>query len=730
MKLLHVRTALAGILLTIGFMLTAHAETLVFSFAFDKSAVTYDAFSEGQWIPRIPDGTLPNDNPGAPWLPVRYVNIRLPEGTRAVSLECRADRILLRDDLQIAPEQAQHPVSLPATPALTPPNDRYAANERYPSQDALLLDNQFLRGFPFVSVRLHPLTCNPAGRELFLATNLEITIEVEQSAALHDAAPAPADASSPLFETLLNDLVINPYPSAAATRTDAAAPDEYPSAACDYLIITTETLSNSFRRLADFRAAQNSLNTRVVTLEYIEANYSGAKPAGGTDTQTKIRNCISNYVHQLGTAYVVLGGDNTILPDRDTSVTCGSYSETAMPTDLYYSGLDGTWDANANGVYGETADAVDMAYDVIVGRIPVRTAAQADAYINKLKAFETNTPSLEFMRKTILLGDMLWNTYTNDTRPSDTCADGLLQFNEHNPVADDEIWTRRLYRERLSLWTNQQMSAFFDSITSWDSATSGDYSQNAANVRARFNEGWNHAFFATHGGSTIWGLESGSFGTSDAAALTNLQAIIYTMACLTGGYDLADPSLSEAFIRNASGGALAYMGCSRYGWGSPGSYYGGTSITYADHFYNQVFTKLRNYTGIAFAEHKLAMASSSTYNGANRWVQFGMNLQGDPLVPIRRSSVIPGDDPFWFTATALTNNVILRWPNPVRCGMNTEQVRIDCNTSDYPSAPSPTPIYTGTNQQFVHTGLAPNQTVFYTIWVTHDGTTWTNPPAN
>lgn len=717
----------AGLLFAIGSPLCAGAGELSFSFSFQTSEVTFEEFASGQWIPHLPDGELPQDNPGAPWLPVRYVHIRLPEGCRATGIECRTDRVLIRDDILIAPEQEPQPASrsIPITPTL--PNGLYASSLRYPEQDAVLLDNQTMRGFPFVSVRLNPLTYEPADHRLYLATNLEITVSFDQPAALQ-ADSTRTDAASPLFDQLLNDLVINPGEPGMNTAVDAA--DDYPAATCDYLIITSATLSNAFRRLADFRAAQNSLNTRVVTLEYIESNYSGIKPSGGSDAQTKIRNCISNYVSQFGTTYVVLGGDDTIIPDRNTAVSCGSYVENSMPTDLYYGGLDGTWDANANGSYGETDDSVDMAYDVIVGRIPVRTVAQADAYINKLKAFETNTLSMSFMQKTLLLGDMLWNTYTNDSRPTDECSDGLLQFDEHTPVADDEIWTRRLYRDRISLWTNQQMHAFFDTITSWDVSLSGDYLQSAANVRTRFNEGWNHVFFATHGGSTIWGLESGSFGTSDAGAITNLQAIIYTMACLTGGFDIAEPCLSEAFIRNGNGGALAYMGCSRYGWGSPGSYYGGPSLAYADKFYDQAFTRLRNYVGIAFAEHKLALASGSTYNGANRWVQFGLNLQGDPLVPIRRSSVTPGDDTFWFTAAAMTNSVILRWPNPIRCGMYNDRVRIDCSTADYPSTPTSTPIYEGINQTFTHTNLTTGQTRFYTIWVSNDGATWTNPPTN
>ena len=80
----------------------------------------------------------------------------------------------------------------------------------------------------------------------------------------------------------------------------------------------------------------------------------------------------------------------------------------AMPTDLYYSGLDRDWNANSNTVYGEVTDNPDMAWEVIVGRIPVRTAAQATDYINKLISFETAPPTN--LSKKIILGGIKLST--------------------------------------------------------------------------------------------------------------------------------------------------------------------------------------------------------------------------------------------------------------------------------------------------------------------------------
>ena len=83
---------------------------------------------------------------------------------------------------------------------------------------------------------------------------------------------------------------------------------------------------------------------------------------------------------------------------------------------------------------------------------------------------------------------------------------------------------------------------------------------------------------------------------------------------------------------------------------------------------------------------------------------------------------------FTFKAVALTNNVVLRWPDPTGCGAATRMVHIRYRTDQYPSATNDgTEVYTGTNLVFEHTGLTPNQPYYYTIWVSDDGETFVDP---
>ena len=74
---------------------------------------------------------------------------------------------------------------------------------------------------------------------------------------------------------------------------------------------------------------------------------------------------------------------------------------------------------------------------------------------------------------------------------------------------------------------------------------------------------------------------------------------------------------------------------------------------------------------------------------------------------------------FSFTATPLTNSVVLRWSSPTNAGMTSSTVYIRHRTDRYPTNSSDgTEIYTGTNLVYEHTGLSSSGMItnYYMIW--------------
>ncbi|MGQ9661526.1 MAG: C25 family cysteine peptidase, partial [Kiritimatiellia bacterium] len=592
---------------------------------------------ESYALPRLEGAIFPPTSPGHPWLPAQSVSVLIPAGTEVTIGWVEVEEQLVAQGITIYPAQPEVPLGTPLASFCAPDPAAYAVPNRIPAQLAEVTGQYALRGYRFATVRLNPVRYAPADGELYLATRLRVTLETLPSFATVVSSPR----NDEVFKRMVRRLTVNGEMLDAFTEFRPVVGQTVSElTGVDYLIVTSSALASEFQTLANHRATRNGLATEVLTTEAIYANPAYA----GRDNQERIRNCILDYVRNRGTACVVLGGDNTVVPVRGCYIALGGYEESAMPTDLYYAGLDSNWDEDGDGIFGEADTAAgeegDLAPEVVVGRIPVRTVDQARAYIAKLTSFE-NSGTAILWQKLVMCGLKLWDTYTQDNRPSDVLYDGYLQFREHQPVSDAEMWTRRLYRDGIQPWWNTPILAyFFDTLTAWDSASAGDYLLNAVNLSTRFKEGWGQVFFATHGGTGSWALESGSYGTSSAGALSGLTAFIYTIACSTGGFDAGEPSLSEAFLRNGSGGSLAYFGCSRYGWGSPDSppasnySRGGTSMEYAYQYYEQLLSSGEISLGVIFSLHKAAMSGWSRTSTTYRWVQLGLNYQGDPGIQI------------------------------------------------------------------------------------------------
>jgi hypothetical protein len=167
-----------------------------------------------------------------------------------------------------------------------------------------------------------------------------------------------------------------------ATAT-AARPDP-----ADHVIITTDALVGAFQRLADYREAQGMSST-VVTLEWIEANV-----APGEDLPATIRNFIRFAHDEWGTRWVLLGGDAGVVPARFCMQTI-YIQPIPFPADLYYACLDGNWNADGDGIYGEGSDQVDYDAEMAVGRAPVSSLVEAELFVDKTIRFEHRSSDVD-----------------------------------------------------------------------------------------------------------------------------------------------------------------------------------------------------------------------------------------------------------------------------------------------------------------------------------------------
>jgi len=100
----------------------------------------------------------------------------------------------------------------------------------------------------------------------------------------------------------------------------------------------------------------------------------------------------------------------------------------------------------------------------------------------------------------------------------------------------------------------------------------------------------------------------------------------YADSCLTNAFDESD-SFSESLIDNVAGGAVAYVGNTRFSW-----------IGMGDDFQRAFFHRLKTVEHLGLLnDSRCDFISDSSIDGDfARWIIFSLNLLGDPEMPIRR----------------------------------------------------------------------------------------------
>lgn len=103
------------------------------------------------------------------------------------------------------------------------------------------------------------------------------------------------------------------------------------------------------------------------------------------------------HAYKLGPlCYVLLAGDYSVLPIRygyreDYNPMYPLDNIYKIPTDLYFSDLNGDWDLNKNHCYGEpNADQIDHYPEIFVGRLLCTAPQEIKNYTEKLLRYERN----------------------------------------------------------------------------------------------------------------------------------------------------------------------------------------------------------------------------------------------------------------------------------------------------------------------------------------------------
>ena len=382
---------------------------IILHYSFEKPAIE----SGLQDFKRI---TIPRLNrygaPGAPAVPFKTAKILIPYGEEVDNIQVTPAEKNYLGKFLIEPGQKPMPIGKEGG-EITPLNETiYNSMAPYPENIYSNVCVQWKKGYQILVLNLYPLEYIPKSKDVSYFEKMTVTVKTKPAPPTELFRGLPEDREDTL-RIIDNPEEAGTYDSEVKLQKSSPLPQEQ----YDYVIITNEELKNApepnFQTLADWKNSRG-VATTIVTTEDIYSTYSGI------DNQTKIRNFIRYAYLNWNTEYVLLGGDadgadvggesgDNIVPVREL----WSFYEKEIPSDLYYASLDGSYDSDGDGIYGEPNDGpggeeVDLMAEVYVGRAPVDSPSELSNFVNKTISYESTSIDDSYLKDTWMVGELLW----------------------------------------------------------------------------------------------------------------------------------------------------------------------------------------------------------------------------------------------------------------------------------------------------------------------------------
>ena len=581
---------------------------VVKTFHFSNYVIT----QKGQYQTISFDNTLSAGLTGEPALPYQAVALMLPPGEKAVSIEISGEELTsIPGSLELFPQQYMQPVSKGPDGIFVKKEDVYRSNKPYPASQTGHLTTSYLNGYAFALATFTPVTCNPSQKTASYYKSVTISIntapDAEAGSALKNLT-ASKDALKRVKMFAQNPEMMAAYPAKPALKTGY-----------QILIITPAAFESGFQPLISYYNTKG-LSSQVITTEAIGAT------SLGQDLPEKMRNYIISQYQSAGIEQVILGGDVAQVPYRGLYcyVISGSgYEDYNIPADLYFSALDGNWNANGNNKWGEPGED-DLLPEISVGRMSFSTADEQANMVHKSITYQSNPGSWQ-MNKPLLVSEFLYDpplTYGSDYLE--------LLVNDHT---DNGYFTRGIPS------ATNNITRLYD--------TTG-YSWSTGQLFTAINAGPSFIHHCGHSNATymmrlnITDVTNANF--SQVNGFTHNYQLMYTHGCICGAFDEDDCIAERA--TTISNWLAAGIFNSRYGWFDQGTTEGPSAHLHREFIsavYNPVPDSAITEIGSAHTMSKIKTAPwinlpGEFEPGAQRWCHYDCNVLGDPAMKIWRDN--------------------------------------------------------------------------------------------
>lgn len=375
----------------------------------------------------------------------------------------------------------------------------------------------------------------------------------------------------------------------------------------DHVIIAHPTLLSEARRLADHHAQHNGYNVAVVSTDDVFHEFSS-----GRQDVTALRDYV-RFLYQKTPGklkgLLLFGKGSYDYKDRisgNTNLVPTYESRNALsPLETYSSDDYFGFLENSEGQWGESFPVQQHSLDIGVGRLPVKTAQEAAAVVDKIISYQTGSKQPGRWRKDIVF-----------VADDGSIADGFTSIHQAqaNSLAENIEGAYPAFDTR---------KIFLGTYTKTVSASGETIPEANADIKRHFAAGALIINYTGHGSETLWADEKILTEDDIADLHHDHYPFLVTATCEFGRQD--DPGIvsgAEEVVLQPKGGAIGLVTTARPVNSS-------TNFSLNQAFYNACFTREGD-AYLTLGETFRRTKNNSLSGVANR----NFSLLGDPMLTL------------------------------------------------------------------------------------------------
>ncbi|GEM_PF-3119147 len=563
----------------------------------------------------MPGTFTKSDGLGEPVMQVVPVRLLLPQGTDVDNIEVKAENTLeinasamgydLASAEPILPSQAPVPFGSPAPTTLAKNEAVYNSSEPVPNKMYSTPGIQYSHGYAILTINVFPTRYIPKEGRLFYYPDIDIKVNLKNTGEINRFYRPGNQSDRQWVQSLVDN------PDIANTYGNTPSPlDAYPGGLCDpndngglgydYVIITRSSLYNftapyTWDSLIARKEAQGLEATKVKVEDILAStDYENPDPLFD-DEAARIREFMKDAYLDWGAQYILVGGDQDGVAAIHRRLMDYEY-EYGNESDLYWSNLDNTFNADHDSYWGEAGDGgFDLYSELWIGSIPCDVGQDVSNWLKKSFYYADNVDQDYLNNGGFYGGDTGWPS-EGDEFIDYSAIKGLDDFLGPDPHYDWPYPEWLGFQYGFETWNSENPGLEFDMNEKWTAEPTNPGwhggSDNAAinGMRNAINNDDVTLISAIAHANEYMSMDVYSSDWENPSLYHNTKPFFLTdYGCHCGDMDAADDGVLHSMLFNSDTYlAFATVYNTSYGWGS---YYstGSSSAVQQKSFWDYLF---------------------------------------------------------------------------------------------------------------------------------------------